>query len=180
VLFAIGWVLLLAIPGACTGNEAGGRGADSAEGMGGLVGNPAPDFSVAPLAGPRGTISLKALHGGVVVLDFWGTFCEPCKKSFPKLQELYAKYGSQGVHVVAISEDEPDDRDKIPAFAASYGAKFAVGWDENKALAHRYGPETMPSTFVIDKRGIVRFVHAGFHDGDATQIEKEIQQLLER
>lgn len=158
----------------------GGKGADSAEDASGLVGNPAPDFSVKPLSGSKGTVSLKAMHGNVILLDFWGTFCEPCKKSFPKLQDLYAKFSGQGLQIVGVSEDEVDDKDKIPTFASTYGAKFAVAWDEDKAIARRYKPETMPSTFIIDKRGIVRFAHAGYHDGEEVQIQKEIEELLGR
>ena len=164
---------------ACGAVSDGGRGAESAD-TAGLVGNPAPDFSVKPMSGSKATVSLKALHGSVVVVDFWGTYCEPCKKSFPKLQDLYAKYAGQGLQVVGVSEDEVDDKDKIPSFASTYGAKFAVGWDEDKAIARRYKPDTMPSTFVIDRKGIVRFAHAGYHDGEEVQIQKEIEELLGR
>src|SRR5580700_5907443 len=164
---------------ACGAVSDGGKGGESAD-PAGLVGNPAPDFSVKPMSGSKGPVSLKALHGDVVVVDFWGTFCEPCKKSFPKLQDLYAKYAVQGLHVVGVSEDEVDDKDKIPAFASTYGAKFAIAWDEDKAIARRYKPETMPSTFLIDRKGIVRFAHAGYHDGEEVQIQKEIEELLVR
>src|SRR5438477_11357309 len=84
----------------------------------GLVGSRAPDFSVVAMAGRKGRISLKRLRGKVVVVDFWGTFCEPCKKSFPKLQELSDKYADSGLEIVAISEDEAEDKDKIPGLAS--------------------------------------------------------------
>ncbi len=147
---------------------------------GGLVGNPAPDFSVAPVAGARGELSLKQLHGKVVLVDFWGTFCTPCKSSFPKLQALHAKYAGSGLQIVGISEDEAEDTAKIPAFASTYGAKFAIGWDEDRSISQRYQPETMPSSFLIDRKGIVRFAHVGYRAGDEVQIEKEIQDLLAR
>jgi peroxiredoxin len=143
-----------------------------------LVGNAAPDFSVAAVGGKPGPISLRALRGKVVVVDFWGTFCAPCKKSFPKLQELNAKYRSTGLEIVAISEDEADDKDKIPGFANEYGARFTIGWDSDKAAAKRYKPQTMPSTFVIDRHGHVRYVHVGFHDGEEVDLEKELKELL--
>jgi len=165
---------------ACGAGSEAGRGADSPEDASGLVGNPAPDFSVKALSGAKGTVSLSALHGNVVLLDFWGTFCEPCKKSFPKLQDLHARYSGQGLRIVGVSEDEVDDKEKIPTFASTYGAKFAVAWDEDKAIARRYKPETMPTTFLIDKKGIVRFAHAGYHDGEEVRIEKEIEDLLGR
>ena len=131
------------------------------------------------MVGSEGAISLKDLRGQVVLLDFWGTFCEPCKKSFPKLEELRRKYASRGLRVIGISEDEDEDKDKIPAFGETYGAKFALAWDGDKAIAKRYKPETMPSSFLIDKDGVVRFAHVGFHDGEELEVENEIRGLLE-
>ena len=154
-----------------------GKGADSAD-TGGLVGNPAPDFSVKALAGGKGTVSLKSLRGKVILVDFWGTFCEPCKKSFPKLQDLNTKFATSGLQIVGISEDEADDKDKIPGFADTYGAKFTLGWDEDKSIAKSYKPQTMPSSFIIDRKGVVRYAHVGYHDGEEVEVEKEIKELL--
>jgi cytochrome c biogenesis protein CcmG, thiol:disulfide interchange protein DsbE len=172
--------LVLALGASVTACGEPEKGADSAAGKGELVGNPAPDFKVKAVAGSSGTISLKELHGQVVLLDFWGTFCEPCKKSFPKLEELNRKYAKSGLHVIGISEDEDDDKDKIPGFAETYGAKFALAWDRDKSIARRYKPETMPSSFLIDRDGIVRFAHVGFHDGEELEVESEIHGLLDR
>ena len=160
---------------ACGGEE---KGADSAADTSGLVGNPAPDFKLKTVNGSKETIALNDLRGQVVLVDFWGTFCGPCKKSFPKLEELNAKYGGRGFHVIGISEDEEDDKDKIPTFADTYGAKFPLAWDRDKSLARRYKPDTMPTSFLIDKKGVVRFAHVGFHDGEEVEIAKEIQGLL--
>lgn len=154
------------------------KGAESPSSEGhGLIGNPAPDFSV-PKAVGSGTVSLADLQGKVVIVDFWGTFCEPCKKSFPKLQDLSAKYSGSGLRIVAISEDEAEDKEKIPTFAQTYGAKFTIGWDEDKSVARHYKPETMPTSFIIDRQGVVRFSHVGYHDGEEVAIEKELKQLL--
>ena len=155
----------------------GGKGSDSGE-SGGLVGNPAPDFSVQALSNAKGTIALKSMRGKVVLIDFWGTFCDPCKKSFPKLQDLNTKFAASGLQIIGISEDEADDKDKIPGFGDTYGAKFAVGWDTDKTIARSYEPKTMPSSYIIDKKGVVRFVHVGYHDGEEVEVEKEIKELL--
>jgi cytochrome c biogenesis protein CcmG/thiol:disulfide interchange protein DsbE len=180
---ALGGASLLALlvvgQGACVAGT-GGPAVSAPSSTGGLVGNPAPDFSVSSVAGARGAVSLKQLHGKVVLVDFWGTFCTPCKSSFPKLQALNAKYAGSGLEIVGISEDEAEDKAKIPAFANTYGAKFAIGWDEDRSISQRYQPETMPSSFLIDKKGIVRFAHVGYRNGDEVQIEKEIQDLLAR
>jgi len=164
---------------ACGATGDNGKGSESGGGeKGGLVGNPAPDFSVKALAGGSGTVSLKSLRGKVVLVDFWGTFCEPCKKSFPKLEALQHKYAGSGLRVIGISEDEDEDKDKIPGFADTYGAKFALAWDSDKSIAREYKPETMPSSFIIDKEGVVRFAHVGFHDGEEVEIDREIRGLL--
>jgi peroxiredoxin len=152
-------------------------GADAPSDKGGLVGNPAPDFAVKTVKNGTGTIALKDLRGKVILLDFWGTFCEPCKKSFPRLQELQAKFGSS-LKVIGVSEDEAEDKGKIPAFADTYGAKFTLGWDEDKSVAHAYSPETMPSSFLIDRKGVVRYAHVGYHDGEEARVEREIRELL--
>ena len=166
---------------ACGGAEDEGKASSAASDKGGLLGNPAPDFHLKALAGAQaGNVSLKALRGKVVLVDFWGTFCEPCKKSFPKLQDLNTKYGASGLQIVGISEDEAEDRDKIPGFASTYGARFTLGWDEDKSIARAYRPETMPSSFLIDKKGVIRFAHVGYHDGEEVEVEKEIQQLLKQ
>jgi cytochrome c biogenesis protein CcmG, thiol:disulfide interchange protein DsbE len=169
------FLLAFALPlAACGGAE---RGAETGPATG-LVGSPAPAFQVTAVTPPKGPIALNDLHGQVVLLDFWGTFCEPCKKSFPKFEELNKKYGSSGLRVIGISEDEPEDKDKIPAFGQTYGAKFSLAWDEDRVIAKRYNPETMPSSYLIDKNGIVRFVHVGFHDGEEAEVESEVRGLL--
>jgi cytochrome c biogenesis protein CcmG/thiol:disulfide interchange protein DsbE len=172
-------LVVAALPlAACGAAGVADQGAQSSSSPGGLVGNPAPTFHVKAVSGAAGTVALGDLRGQVVLLDFWGTFCEPCKKSFPRLEELSERYKARGLRVIGISEDEPEDKDKIPAFAATYGAKFTLAWDADKAIARQYNPETMPSSFVIDRKGAVRFVHVGFHEGDEVQVEAEIKGLL--
>jgi cytochrome c biogenesis protein CcmG/thiol:disulfide interchange protein DsbE len=164
---------------ACGAEDAEDKGADSPadEPSHDLIGNRAPEISVVAIGHGR-SVSLKKLRGKVVVVDFWGTFCEPCKKSFPKLQELNAKYGDSGLEIVAISEDEAEDKDKIPSFVDAYGAKFTIAWDSHKSAAKLYNLPTMPSSFVIDRRGRVRYAHAGYRDGEEDQLERELKKLL--
>jgi cytochrome c biogenesis protein CcmG, thiol:disulfide interchange protein DsbE len=172
-------LVVSAVAGAACGGSSEGSGAESAANAGGLIGNPAPGFDLKAMVGAKGRVNLTGLRGKVVLVDFWGTFCEPCKKSFPKLQDLSAKYAGSGLQIVGISEDEADDKEKIPVFADTYGAKFTIAWDEDKSAARKYKPETMPSSFVIDKKGRVRFAHVGYRDGDEAQIEREVRELLD-
>lgn len=155
----------------------GGGGASSSGGSkpsGAVkVGDSAPTFSIDSLNG-QGKVALAT--GKVTVVDFWATWCEPCKKSFPKYQELYVKYKASGLEIAAVSVD--DEKGSIPAFAKSHGAKFPVGWDNGKKIADQYKPENMPTAYVIDKNGVVKFVHKGYHDGEEKELEKEIKSLL--
>ncbi len=137
------------------------------------IGNKAPDLSINSLNG-AGAASLAA--GKVTIVDFWATWCEPCKKSFPKYQDLYTKYKASGLEILAVSVD--DESNGIPDFAKSYGAKFPVGWDKGHKAADCFKPENMPSAYVIDKKGVVRFVHKGYHPGEEDELDKEIKGLL--
>lgn len=156
----------------------GGPGAaDATSAENPLVGKPAPEVTAEKITG-EGPASLKEASGKVVVLDFWGTFCGPCEKSFPKYQQMLDQFGSD-VTVIAVSEDEPEDKDKIPEFAAKTSVKFPLLWDKDKSVVKQYAPPTMPTSFIIDKNGVVRHVHVGYHDGDEAQIAEEIKALLQ-
>jgi thiol-disulfide isomerase/thioredoxin len=162
---------------ACDSSGTGG-GAESASGASSneLVGKSAPSFSVASANG-KGKVDIGSLKGKVVIVDFWATWCGPCKESFPKLQELYTKYNSNGLEIVGLSED--DENQGIAEFGQAHGAvKFPIGWDDGKSIAGQYKPPTMPTSFIVDKNGIVRFAHVGYHDNDQAEIEKELKTLL--
>lgn len=164
-------VLALALA-ACGGPGA----ADATSAANPLVGKPAPEVSAEKITGD-GPTSLKDASGKVVILDFWGTFCGPCEKSFPKYQQMLDQFGSD-VTVIAVSEDEPEDKDKIGGFAQKTNVKFPLLWDADKSVAKEYAPPSMPTSFIIDKNGVVRHVHVGYHDGDEAQIAEEIKELL--
>ena len=143
-----------------------------------LVGKPAPDFAAESVSG-EGPTSLKDAKGTVVILDFWATFCGPCKKSFPKYQALVEQFGGE-VNVLAVSVDEPDSvgKEQIEEFAKATGVKFAVVWDKDQTAVKLYSPPTMPTSFIIDKDGVVRHVHAGYKDGEEDVIAEEVKKLL--
>ncbi|HEX7667562.1 MAG TPA: TlpA disulfide reductase family protein [Polyangiaceae bacterium] len=155
--------------------DKGSGGGDEDSSKHPLLGQPAPDFTTASVNG-QGSISISKLKGKVVVVDFWATWCEPCKKSFPKLQELNVKYKASGLEIVGVSED--DEKKGVPDFAQTYGAKFAIGWDDGKSIAGKWQPSSMPNSFIVDKQGVIRFVHNGYHDGDEAKVEQEIKSLL--
>jgi thiol-disulfide isomerase/thioredoxin len=157
---------------------AGGGTADSAGG--GLVGSPAPEITAADVTG-EGPSSIKDASGRVVILDFWATFCEPCKKSFPKYQELMDQFGGDLV-VIAVSVDDPEDvqEDKIKEFVGATGVKFKVVWDKDKSAVKKYSPPKMPTSYIIDKSGVVKHIHAGYESGEEAKIGDEVKALLGR
>jgi thiol-disulfide isomerase/thioredoxin len=137
------------------------------------VGKAAPDLSVQTVNG-KGQITRDSLSGKIAIVDFWATWCGPCKQSFPKLEEL-AKQNDGKVQVVGISVD--DNADGVAEFAKSNGATFAIGWDDGHAIANRWKVDSMPTTYVLDGTGTVRYIHAGYHDGEADVIAKELATL---
>jgi peroxiredoxin len=160
----------------CTIVACDGGGSDASSQQHELIGKPAPSFSLNSANG-RGKVALASLKGKVVIVDFWATWCGPCKESFPKLQELYTKYQASGVELVGLSED--DKNEGIAEFGQAHGSvKFPIGWDPEKGIAGQYKPPTMPTSFIIDKNGIVRFAHVGYHDNDQAEIEKELKTLM--
>lgn len=131
-----------------------------------LVGVQAPPFALKVQSGADNA-DTEALAGKVVIVDFWATWCGPCKESFPFYQGLVDQHGGDLVVIGVSEDDEPDD---IPAFGEETGAKFALAWDEGKAVAKQYDPPTMPTSYVVDRSGIVRLVHAGFRQGEDEEL----------
>jgi len=174
-LSSLSLIALTLVLVACGG---GGDGPGAASPSGGakhaLKDNPAPDVAGDSLNG-QGHVSLPKWKGKVVLVDFWATWCEPCKKSFPAIEALRVKYGASGLEIVGISED--DEPAGVKGFGDKFGAKFPLVWDKDKSMAGKWHPDTMPSTFIVDKQGVVRFVHIGYHD-DEKEIETEVKSLL--
>jgi cytochrome c biogenesis protein CcmG/thiol:disulfide interchange protein DsbE len=139
-----------------------------------LLGAPAPDFEL-PSADGKRRVGLAEQSGKVVIVDFWATWCEPCRASFPAYQRLVDEFGGK-LAVIGVSVDE--EPSGIAAFAASTGVKFPLAWDEGQGAAKSYQPPTMPTSFVVDAHGVVRFVHAGFTVGDEAQLKTEVSSLF--
>ncbi len=151
--------------------EGGSAGSDSSSSA--AVGQQAPDLSIQSLNG-KGRVSLRSLSGKLVVVDFWATWCGPCKQSFPKLEEL-AKRSPGKIEVIGVSVD--DQQDGVAQFAKDNGASFPIVWDQGHTVANRWQVASMPTTYILDGSGTVRFIHAGFHDGEADAIAKELASL---
>ncbi|GAC1351694.1 MAG: hypothetical protein NVS3B20_15760 [Polyangiales bacterium] len=156
----------------CASSMPSARAADSSSSQHPLLRKVAPEVDL-PLA-KAGSFRPSQSAGRVLVIDYWATWCEPCKASFPKLDAIYRRHRGEGLSVVGISED--DDSKQIPRFIRETGVTFDIALDPGGPAAKRYRVEAVPTQFIIDRRGVVRFVHADA--GDADVIEREVESLL--
>jgi peroxiredoxin len=138
----------------------------------GEVGKAAPALSIQSLNG-KGAVALGSLGGKVTVVQFWATWCEPCKKSLSDLEQLSKQSGGR-VEAIGISVD--DTSRGVADFAKAQGVSFPIAWDENHTLMWRWSVEKMPSTFVLDGKGMVRFVHDTKKD-EGDLIAREVAEL---
>ena len=133
----------------------------------------AADFEGTTLAGTP--FKLSSLRGKVVLVDFWASWCEPCQQELPLLDKLAPKLRARGVEIVAVDVD--DSKDKGASFVRAHDLGLTVVLDADKKIVGAFAPAKMPSSFVVDKQGIVRAVHGGFQPGDEAKIEAELTAL---
>ncbi|MBL8676618.1 MAG: TlpA family protein disulfide reductase [Alphaproteobacteria bacterium] len=122
------------------------------------------------------TISSSASKGKVMIVDFWASWCEPCKASFAAYNELLNKYGKKGLVIVGINID--NDKEKALEFIENNPAHFLVAVDPTKKVAEAYNLPTMPTAYIIDRDGNILYTHAGYHEGDLAEMEKEVENAL--
>jgi thiol-disulfide isomerase/thioredoxin len=176
-------IALLLVAGAtasagCAAPMASGGGGGSSGGEGGQgLGEPMPDLVVDHFWN-RKEIRLSDLRGKVVLLDIWASWCVPCKDEMPVLDDLARRYQRKGVEVLAVSIDE--DRGAAEQFLKRRKRwALTVGHDPAGALPDRLQPPKMPTSYLIDRQGILREVNAGFERGDGEKIEAQLQGLAE-
>ena len=142
------------------------------------VGNNAPDFSLPSLQGAakKDGVMMRDFRGKVVYLDFWASWCGPCRKSMPVLEEIRAKYKDQGFEVVAVNVDEATD-DAV-RFLQKYPVSYPILLDPKGKTPAQYKVEGMPTAYIVDKAGVIRYVHSGFQNHDREKIEATVKKLL--
>jgi thiol-disulfide isomerase/thioredoxin len=118
---------------------------------------------------------VASLRGKVVIVDFWATWCGPCRLAMPRLSAMQARYGAQGLRVVGLTADPAE---RVADFTARAGLKYPVEVDTHGSTSVAYGVSVLPTLYVIDKRGVVRDVATGFDPGRDAQIEALVKQLL--
>jgi thiol-disulfide isomerase/thioredoxin len=135
-------------------------------------------FGIAGMAQAAPPQGLQPIEGRVVWVDFWASWCVPCRRSFPWMNTMHRKYGPQGLQIIAVNLDK--DRALAERFLAETPAEFAVRLDPGAALAKEFGVQAMPSSFLIDADGNVLTSHTGFRTEDSAEYESAIQAALAR
>jgi peroxiredoxin len=138
------------------------------------VGKKAAEFALPDVNGEE--VALQSFRGKVVLLNFWATWCGPCREELPELDRVQEKFRKRGFAVVAVTVD--NELENIRSFLKKYSLKLQALWDRRKKVADAYAVEKMPSSYLIDRNGVIRFVHHGYNPEALKRIEVEIDELL--
>ena len=128
------------------------------------------------LPGDNKSINLEKLKGKVVYLDFWASWCDPCRKSFVWMNDMHSRYDSKKFTIIAVNLDA-SKKDAIK-FLEKVPANFDIAYDPEGSVATKYNLKAMPTSYLIDKKGQLVFAHKGYREGDAADIEAKIRKLL--
>ncbi len=140
----------------------------------GLTGQTAPDFVLKSSTGEN--LRLSEYRGDVVMINFWATWCGPCRQEMPLLDELYGRYQRVGFSLLGVNID--DDSRRAMAMVKELGVRFPVLFDEEKKVSKLYEVEAMPMTILLDREGTVRHIHYGYKPGYEQKYLNEIRSLL--
>jgi thiol-disulfide isomerase/thioredoxin len=141
---------------------------------GDIVGKPAPDFALRSLKGP--SVRLSEHLGEVVVINFWATWCGPCRQEMPLLDELYGKYQLAGLILLSVNIDE--NAEPAVEMAQTLKVSYPVLFDSRKEVSRAYEVNAMPVTVLVDRAGIVRYVSEGYKPGYEKRYTEKLRELL--
>jgi cytochrome c biogenesis protein CcmG/thiol:disulfide interchange protein DsbE len=136
---------------------------------------PAPDFALPLVSDPGRSVRLSSMRGDVVVLNFWGTWCGPCREETPALQAAWTRWEPEGVKFLGV--DVLDDESAARAFQEEFGVTYPSGSDPSASLADDFGYVGLPATYVIDEQGIMRFRFVGAVSG--AELDRAVRAVLE-
>ena len=136
--------------------------------------DPAPDFTLQSSSGDN--VRLAEQRGQVVMLNFWASWCGPCRKEMPLLDEMSKRYSSAGfvLYGVNVEEDNADAKKLIKEL----GVTFPILYDTESKASSLYGVDAMPTTVVIDKKGEIRYINRGYKAGDENKYRDQIRELI--
>lgn len=139
-------------------------------------GDKAPDFTLSDISG--GQVSLSSLRGKVVMLEFWATWCPPCKEAVPELKAIHERYKERGFVLLGVSVDKgADSKTAVSAYVKSHSITYPVLFDDNNTNG-TYSVTSIPTSFIIDKAGRIVNKRLGFIPGSTDNLSKEIEALL--
>jgi peroxiredoxin len=139
------------------------------------TGHAAPDCSLTPV-GNEQRYDMHQFRGKVLYVDFWASWCFPCARSFSFMNELDSELRNRGLQILAINLDENSDDAKN--FLAKHPTRFSVAFDAGGRCPQDFGVKAMPSSYLVDRKGIIRHVHLGFRPGEAEKLRVFVEQLL--
>jgi peroxiredoxin len=140
----------------------------------GLEGQQAPDFALKSSSGEN--LRLSEYRGDVVMINFWATWCGPCRQEMPLLDELYNRYQRVGFNLLGVNID--DDSSRAMKMVSELGVSFPVLFDARKEVSKLYEVNAMPVTVIVDREGNVRYVHHGYKPGYEEKYLDQIRSLL--
>lgn len=140
----------------------------------GLEGRAAPDFALKSSSGAN--LRLSEFRGDVVMINFWATWCGPCRQEMPLLDELYTRYQRVGFNLLGVNID--DDSRRAMQMIEELGVNFPVLFDAQKEVSKLYEVEAMPVTVLVDREGNVRYVHHGYKPGYEDKYLDQVRSLL--
>ena len=146
--------------------------ADASQDGTSIVGNSAPDVEFAPLRGDK-ALKLSALRGKVVLLDFWASWCVPCQEELPLLDDMAGRLSSKGIEFIGVSIDE-DKADAEHFLERKKSWALSLGHDPEQTGAKQFNPPKMPTSYVIDRKGVVQHMNAGFERADIEKVEAQL------
>jgi thiol-disulfide isomerase/thioredoxin len=137
---------------------------------------PAPAFTLQD--GDGNPVSLADYKGKVILLNFWGTWCPPCRREMPSMERLYERQQRKGFVVLAVNQTETPDDVFIYTSQLSEAPTFKILYDKNSDVARKYRVVGLPTTFLIDKKGNIRYRAVGGRDFDSPEVEQQISGLI--
>lgn len=143
-----------------------------------LAPQPAPALRLAVEGHPGTFQTLESLAGRVVLLNFWATWCVPCRREFPVLEALSKELAPAGLTVLAINVEDAEANAEIAAFLKQAHPSFPVLRDMDMAVARAYRIPGMPAVMLVDRQGQLRWQHAGYEPGDEKQYREQVSRLL--
>ncbi len=142
-----------------------------------ICGQEVPNIQLTMLDGKKTTLH-QLLETGPILIDFWATWCVPCKKEMKYLDQFHQEYAKAGFQVLSINQDTPRSLSKVKSYIRSKKYKFLVAVDPNQQIASKMNAVVLPTTIMVDKKGNITWRHQGYLPGDEKEIEKQIITAL--